>query len=432
MAVDVGTAVGVVTLPLLALGGLAWRSLEQAAKSQTDELMAELHWAKELARNLEGVRGTERQELRFSSYGELWTKMRPLAIYDDSPINSDTMSDMSKGLSGWYFSETGGLMLTSHNRDLYFALQDLLADVTKTGRWEAERTPDPRQLFERVLEREGSDTSYLGNADELIGHLDTIEIKDWPDSDLAVNSPFGITLGAGGAQAVALRVARAAAPVAAAPQQDPDQLDPPVDQLAVLGADELVPGPAARAAPLLRFQVDDALLGLQVRITAAAVPRRARTLPPPARAAQAGAASGRAVLASASAAAARGRGALFAGGAEQQPAQRRDRLLQPAHLGGQRGNPGVQLRVLLPQPRGRRLGLLGPGAPVADLSILIDHRRDRHVTQHTSLQQPRHAPNPACRDPGAHPPRDHRLLTNYEASAKIHCHSPHAQPSLYL
>ena len=44
--------------------------------------------------------------------------------------------------------------------------------------------------------------------------------------------------------------ARAAAPVAAAPQQDPDQRDPPVDQLAVLGADELIPRPAARAAPL--------------------------------------------------------------------------------------------------------------------------------------------------------------------------------------
>ena len=90
-------------------------------------------------------------------------------------------------------------------------------------------------------------------------------------------------------------VARAAAPVAAAAQQDPDQFDLPVDQLAVLGADELVPGPAARAAPLLRFQVDDAFLGLQVRITAAAVPRRARTLPPPARAVRS--LSARAVLA---------------------------------------------------------------------------------------------------------------------------------------
>ena len=187
-------------------------------------------------------------------------------------------------------------------------------------------------------------------------------------------------------------VARAAAPVAAAPQQNPDQRDPPVDQLAVLGADEFVPGPAARAAPLLRFQVDDAFLGLQVRVTAPAVPRRARTLPPSARTMRP---SARAVLA----AAARGRSALFAGGAEQQPAQRRDRLLQPAHLGGQRGHPGVQLRVLLPQLRCRRLGLPSPGAPVADLSILIDHRRDRHVTQHTPLQQPRHAPNPACRDP---------------------------------
>ena len=33
------------------------------------------------------------------------------------------------------------------------------------------------------------------------------------------------------------------------------------------------------------------------------------------------------------------------------------------------------------------------------------------MTQHTPLQQPRHASNPACRDPDAPAPRDHRLLT---------------------
>ena len=170
-------------------------------------------------------------------------------------------------------------------------------------------------------------------------------------------------------------VARAAAPVAAAAQQDPDQRDPPVDQLAVLGADELVPGPAAQAAPLLRFQVDDAFLGLQVRITAAAVPRRARTLPPFARTMPP---SARAVLAGA--AAARGRSALFAGGAEQQPAQRRDRFLQLAHLGGQHGHPGVQLRVLLPQPRGLRLSQPGPGTPAREVSAVVDRLRGGHAS----------------------------------------------------
>ena len=224
-------------------------------------------------------------------------------------------------------------------------------------------------------------------------------------------------------------VARAAAPVAAAPQEDPGQLDLPVDQLAVLGADELVPGPAARAAPLLRFQVDDAFLGLQVRITAAAVPRPARTLPPCARTMRP---SARAVLA---AAAARGRSALFAGGAEQQPAQRRDRLLQPAHLGGQRGHPGVQLRVLLPQLRRRRLSPLGPGTPAGEISVAVDRLRGGHASQRTSPQPGCHAPNPACRrfpphQPGpcatARPPpagsatsatRVHRLLTPSRSGA---------------
>jgi len=183
-------------------------------------------------------------------------------------------------------------------------------------------------------------------------------------------------------------VAPAAAPVAA--QENPDQLDPPVDQLAVLGADELVPGPAARTAPIPRFQVDDAFLGLQVRITAAAVPRRARTLPPPA-------GTARTLPAGAVLAAARGRSALFAGGAEQQPAQRRDRLLQPAHLGGQRGNPGVQLRIFLPQPRGRRLSPLGPGTPAGQISATVDHLSGGHPPQRISPQPGCHAPNPACR-----------------------------------
>src|SRR5712691_689077 len=221
-----------------------------------------------------------------------------------------------------------------------------------------------------------------------------------------------------------LPAAPAAAPVAAAPQEDPDQLDLPVDQLAVLGADELVPGPAARAAPLLRFQVDDAFPGLQVRITAPAVPRGARTLPPFARTMRP---SARAVLAGA--AAARGRSALFAGGAEQQPAQRRDRLLQPAHLGGQRGHPGVQLRIFLPQPHGRRLSPLGPGTPAGEISAAVDHLRGGHAspahitavrlsrTKPGVSQIPPHQPGScaAARPPSAgsatSATRVHRLLT---------------------
>jgi hypothetical protein len=124
--VDLGTILDFVILAALAVGGLAWRSfssgVEQAAKDQATEIVSQVNRLAVLSRKLEETRGTERQELRFTSYGQLWAEMRPLAIYDDSPIDQHTMEKMSKKLSDWYFSETGGLMLTKHNRDLYFAL----------------------------------------------------------------------------------------------------------------------------------------------------------------------------------------------------------------------------------------------------------------------------------------------------------------------
>jgi hypothetical protein len=93
------------------------------------------------------------QELRFKSYKRLWAQMRPLAIYDDSPVNRQAMACVSKKLSDWYFSADGGLMLTSHTRELYFALQDLVRGVAGAGTrdWEAERTPEPKATFKAIL-----------------------------------------------------------------------------------------------------------------------------------------------------------------------------------------------------------------------------------------------------------------------------------------
>ena len=180
---DLGTVLDLLTLALVAIGLLLWRlfgaAAEHATKAQVDEVMAELHQASALARELEKTRGTERQELRFTSYGKLWAEMRPLAIYDDSVVDQTTMSEMSKKLSGWYFSETGGLMLTSHNRDLYFALQDLVSAVADQPGWEAERTREPRGIFLVVLERR-----ELTAARALIKHLDDIDISGWPSTDM--------------------------------------------------------------------------------------------------------------------------------------------------------------------------------------------------------------------------------------------------------
>jgi hypothetical protein len=164
----------------LAVGVVVWRSFssaaEEAAKAQATEIVNQRNWSAVFARELEQIRGTERQELRFTSYGKLWAQMRPLAIYDSSPVNRETMKEMSKKLSDWYFSDNGGLMLTSHNRDLYFALQDLVSRVANAEmEWEAERIPEPRETFKAILERRG-----LTKAQGLIEHLDKAGPKNWP------------------------------------------------------------------------------------------------------------------------------------------------------------------------------------------------------------------------------------------------------------
>jgi hypothetical protein len=181
--VDLGTVLDLVTLALVAVGLLLWRlfgsAAEQGVTRQVDELITELNRASALARELEKTRGTERQELRFTSYGKLWAKMRPLAIYDDSPIDQTTIGEMSKNLSGWYFSESGGLMLTSHNRDLYFALQDLVSAVADQPGWEGERMREPRAPFLAVLDRR-----TLTAARALVEYLDDVDVSGWPSTEI--------------------------------------------------------------------------------------------------------------------------------------------------------------------------------------------------------------------------------------------------------
>jgi hypothetical protein len=174
----------VLVLAVVAVGVVLWKSAgagaEEAAKAGVNEAMQRINWDAVLGRELERLRGTERQELRFKSYGELWAKMRPLAIYDDTPVNQSTMKDLSRDLSDWYFSVTGGLMLTAHNRDLYFALQDLVIDVASQGPWEAERAGDPKTTFAAVLQRR-----ELAKAQALVEHFAAVEIEEWPRPELA-------------------------------------------------------------------------------------------------------------------------------------------------------------------------------------------------------------------------------------------------------
>lgn len=116
------------------------------------------------------------QELRFESYKNLWAQMRPLAIYDDSRINRQAMECLSTQLSDWYFSADGGLMLTSHSRELYFALQGLVRGVAAPNipDWEAERTPEPEETFKAVLE-----LKKLPDALGFIQYADQATPTDW-------------------------------------------------------------------------------------------------------------------------------------------------------------------------------------------------------------------------------------------------------------
>jgi hypothetical protein len=180
----VSLIVDVFTVIAVAAGVVLWRSFkagaEQLAKDQASELSREINRAAQLARQLEQTRGIERQELRFTSYGKLWAEMRPLAIYDESPVNRDKVKEMSKKLSDWYFSPDGGLLLTSHNRDLYFALQGLVSDVGATTEdWHAERISDPAVRLRAILERR-----TLDGARALLDHLDGVAPADWPTPEL--------------------------------------------------------------------------------------------------------------------------------------------------------------------------------------------------------------------------------------------------------
>jgi len=157
---------------------LAKTAAEAAAKTSAEEfakaVAKEIHWPAELARELEKTRGVERQELRYKSYGALWKELRPLAIYDTPVIDKAAVTELSLSLSNWYFSEAGGLLLTSQARDFYFALQDLLRTISNSPHdWVAYRrknsTGNEKELFKGILEKRKSQGAidaleYLDNS----------------------------------------------------------------------------------------------------------------------------------------------------------------------------------------------------------------------------------------------------------------------------
>lgn len=178
---DASVILQIITLAFVILSGIVL-ALGKAGAERTAQLVIEnANWSRKLAQELQQVRGTERQELRFGAYAALWAKQRPLAIYDARVFNDKAAKKLSGELSDWYFSDTGGLLLSRQVRDFYFALQDLLRAVGAIPRWRADRpSEEAAKIFLRVLERE-----HLGDAQKTIAFLKRIDEpgvdpNEWP------------------------------------------------------------------------------------------------------------------------------------------------------------------------------------------------------------------------------------------------------------
>lgn len=169
---------------LVAVGGLVLLLLRavlvRAVERATEEAITRRLQPDVLARELEKVRGIERQELRFTAYGQLWAALGPTAIYVDSTLDRATVRNLSQSLSTWYFTPTGGLFLTTPTRELYFTLQDLLRAVGSQPDWTAERPlAEPKDVFRDLLAEHG-----LRRAMALLGDLEPARLVAWPPADV--------------------------------------------------------------------------------------------------------------------------------------------------------------------------------------------------------------------------------------------------------
>jgi len=172
------------TLLLLTIGGfvlmLTRRGLiagvDSGVKAAVANAVDNINWPNELTQALERARGVERQELRYKSYGELWARLRPLARYGTEPISRETVRELSKALSDWYFSPCGGLLLTRQTRSFYFAIQDLLQEVSNSAEdWVVQPSEDePRRVFRKLLEKKG-----LHQAIAVQDYLDERAFGEW-------------------------------------------------------------------------------------------------------------------------------------------------------------------------------------------------------------------------------------------------------------
>jgi hypothetical protein len=91
---------------------------------------------------------------RFEAYGALWSRTSFAAIYTAKEFGPDHVTEFKERLSSWYFTEKGGLLLTTKARGFYFALQDFLTHLGDLSGWHCPHRPsqsDTKVRFARLL-----------------------------------------------------------------------------------------------------------------------------------------------------------------------------------------------------------------------------------------------------------------------------------------
>ena len=101
--------------------------------------------------------------------------MWPTAIYGGTNFDRSMVRELSTSYSDWYYSEEGGLMLTTPTHELYFTLQCLLRSLGDGADWTGERVNNPRDLFLALL-----DERSLLKAKKFLVDLDERYLLDWP------------------------------------------------------------------------------------------------------------------------------------------------------------------------------------------------------------------------------------------------------------
>lgn len=86
-----------------------------------------LHW--KIRKELLAQYDRDLRDRRLAHYARLWALMEPVARYaPPGPVTADTLERLAVQLRHWYFHD-GGLYLSDHARDAYFALQEGIVDA---------------------------------------------------------------------------------------------------------------------------------------------------------------------------------------------------------------------------------------------------------------------------------------------------------------